>query len=88
MSELPDFKKLILARYCGEFLPADKNTATVRKSSQDIVSDLRLMAELTVNQVSEHMISHGYEIGFDDNEPHWLMQHAGKGNELTTGCKF
>jgi hypothetical protein len=77
MNEMPtDFKILILARYCGQFQPATKNTATAKKTSQDIVIDLRPMIDLTANQVSEYMVLSGYEIGFDDNEPHWLMQEV------------
>ena len=69
----PDFKNLILSRFCGEFQPADKNTATVFKTSQDIVVDLRPIAEFTTNEVSAYLISMGYTLGFIGSEPRWLM---------------
>lgn len=72
----PDFKILILSRYCGEFQAADESTVTVRKSSSDIVMDLRPMAEFSTNEVSEHLAMNGYSIGFDGEAPAWLMRKA------------
>lgn len=68
------FKQIILSRYCGQFIQADESTATVRKSSQEIMMDLRPMAELTVNEIAEFMIGMEYTIGFDDSTPVWLMK--------------
>ena len=73
-ANLVDFKVLILSRYCGQFQPADEKTVTVRKSSQDIVMDLRPMAEFTTNEVSNYMAMNGYSIGFDGEAPAWLMK--------------
>lgn len=71
------FKQIILSRYCGQFVQADENTATVRKSSQEIMMDLRPMAELTINEIAEYMIGMEYVIGFDDTTPVWLMRESG-----------
>lgn len=70
-----NFKILILARYCGEFQPASPADVTIRKSSQDIVMDLRPMVELTTNEVSEYLTINGYSIGFDGETPAWLMKN-------------
>jgi len=77
-----DFKIVILSRYCGQFNQATEQTATVRKSSQDIVMDLRPMAEFTTNEVSQYMAMNGYTIGFDGDSPAWLMKTENK-KELT-----
>lgn len=71
--ETPDYKILILSRFCGEFHPADESTATVFKTSQDIVVDLRPIAEFTTNEVSAYLILSGYQLGFVGSDPCWLM---------------
>ena len=70
----PDYKIVILSRYCGEFLPADEKTATVRKTSQEIVMDLRPMADFSTNEVSAYLATNEYPIGFDNDTPVWLMK--------------
>ena len=73
-----DFKIVILSRYCGQFNPATEQNATVRKSSQEIVIDLRPMGEFTTNEVSAYMAMNGYTIGFDGDQPAWLMKTEDK----------
>ena len=73
MSEL-NFKQIILARYCGQFQPADEQTATARKTSEDIMLDLRPMADFTTNEVATYLATSGYSIGFDGDTPVWLMK--------------
>lgn len=68
------FKQIILSRYCGQFVQADEKTATVRKSSEEIMMDLRPMAELSINEIAEYMICMEYTIGFEDSTPVWLMK--------------
>jgi len=70
----PDFKIVILSRYCGQFRPADEGTATIRKTSEDIVMDLRPMADFTTNDIAFHLTGNGYAIGFEDATPVWLMK--------------
>ncbi len=75
MDETPiKFKQVILARYCGEFQQADDATATMRKTSEDIVMDLRPMADFTTNEIAIHLTVNGYSIGFDGTTPVWLMK--------------
>ena len=75
------YKAIILARYCGEFQPADEQTATARKTSEEIVMDLRPMADYSTNEVAEHLAMNGYTIGFEDSTPVWLMKKQNS-NEL------
>jgi hypothetical protein len=70
----PTFKETILNRYCEKFLPADPDTVTIRKTSEDIVMDLRPMAEFTTNEIAKHLTGLSYQIGFDDSVPVWLMR--------------
>jgi hypothetical protein len=76
MSEL-DFKHIILARYCGEFLQATKETATIRKTSEEIKLDIRPMADLSTNEIAAYLATNGYSIDFDDATPVWLMRKDG-----------
>ena len=76
-----EYKNLILSRFCGQFQPADEKTATARKTSEDIVMDLRPMADFSTNEIAEHLALSGYTIGFDDSTPVWLMKSP-KTNEL------
>lgn len=69
-----DFKQKILIRYCEEFQPADKETTTVQKTSEDILKDIRPMADVTTNEIAKYLTEHGYSIGFDDSTPVWLMK--------------
>lgn len=68
------FKEIILSRYCGEFQPATKETATIRKTSDEIKLDIRPMAELTTNEIAAYLATNGYTIDFDDSTPVWLMR--------------
>jgi len=78
----PDFKAIILSRYCGQFPPAlDEKTATIRKTSEDIVLDLRPAADFTTNEIAIYLTTIGYAIGFEDATPVWLMK-TDKNNEL------
>lgn len=69
-----NYKTLILARYLGEFLQATRENATVRKTSAQIVMDLRPVAEFSINEVAENLIRSGYTIEFDESTPVWLMR--------------
>lgn len=69
-----DYKNVILSRYCGEFQPADEKTVNERKTSEDIVMDLRPMADFSTNEIAEHLALSGYTIGFDGSTPVWLMR--------------
>lgn len=72
---LNNWKKVLLARYLGEFQPANKNTCTMRKSSEDIQFDLSTMGAISVSDITEEMVLHGYQIEIDeDAKPHWLMK--------------
>lgn len=71
------FKEIILSRYCGEFQPATKENVTIRKTSEEILLDIRPMAELTTNEIAEYLVANGYTIDFDDATPVWLMRKDG-----------
>lgn len=78
---MDDWKVIILARYCGQFRPADDKTANIRKTSEQIVIDLRPAGSFFSDEVSEYLVGSGYSIGFDDNTPVWLMRDSND-NEL------
>ena len=71
------FKQIILSRYCGEFQPATEKNCTIRKTSEEIMLDLRPMADFTTNEIAEYLTLHGYTIGFEDTTPVWLMRKDG-----------
>jgi len=73
-----DYKIVILARYCGEFQPADKETVTIRKTSEEIKLDIRPMADLSTNEIAAYLATNGYSIDFDDSTPVWLMKKDGE----------
>lgn len=73
-----DFKRDILLRYAEEFRPATFYNANVRKTSQQIMLDLRPMAEYSVNEIAEFMIDKGYSYDFDCYQPSWLMYQVPK----------
>lgn len=77
-NQLTDFKIIILSRYCGQFQPADESTANVRKTSEDIVMDLRPMADFTTNEISAYLTMNLYSIGFEGDTPVWLMKSENK----------
>ena len=54
-----------------------EQTATIRKTSEEIMMDLRPMADLSTNEIAEYMTLLGYTIGFDDATPVWLMRKDG-----------
>jgi predicted nucleic acid-binding protein len=68
------FKELVLMRYCGEFLQADEANATIRKTSEEIMVELRPTAEISINEISQFLVNMDYELGFDDATPVWLMR--------------
>lgn len=78
------YKQIILSRYCGQFLQATEQTATIRKSSQEIMMDLRPMVDLSINEISEFMISMEYQIGFYEESPVWLMRENTDSLKLIT----
>ena len=65
---------LILSRYCGQYPPADEKTATIRKTSEDIVLDLRPIADVSKAEIAEFLAMNGYTIGFDGDTPVWCMK--------------
>ena len=67
------FKDAILNRYTDEYQKATIDTVNIRKSSQDILLDLRPLADLTTNEISEYLVSKGYEIDFEGDKPVWLL---------------
>ena len=71
--ENTDFKHSILAQYCDRFLPSDESNATIRKSSQEIMMELRPMAEFSINEIAEYLNLKNYQLGFQDDYPVWLM---------------
>ena len=74
MNNQEKWKVMLLSRYCGEFVPANEADATLRKTSEDICVDLSGMGTFTANEISESLSARGYMIGFEDNEPVWLMK--------------
>lgn len=70
-----DYRIIILSRYCGEFQPATKEDATIRKTSEQIKLDIRPMAELSTNEIAAYLATNGYSIDFEDATPVWLMRN-------------
>jgi len=77
-SKNPDFKTSILLDYAEEYRPAAFYNSNVRKTSQQVVLDLRPIAEFSINEVSEFLIMKGYVINFDEDQPEWLMYRESK----------
>lgn len=72
---LNNLGKILLSRYLGEFQPADMDSCTVRKSSEDIQFDLSSMGNIKVSDITEEMVLRGYQMEIDeDAKPHWLMK--------------
>lgn len=65
---------IVLARYLGEFIPADEQTAEFRKNSAEIAEDLEDIITLTVDIITEAMIHNKFTLSFDDDKPVWLMK--------------
>lgn len=65
---------IVLARYLGEFIPADEQTAEFRKTSTEIAEDLEDIITLTVDIITGAMISNKFSLSFDDDKPVWLMK--------------
>lgn len=77
-----EWRKFILNRYCDEFVPATEVDATLRKTSEDICVDISGMGTFSAEEVSEYLMQRLYVIGFDDNEPVWLLKHNQLGKSL------
>lgn len=73
-----DFKHNILINYWENYRPATSYNSNIRKTSQQVVLELRPIAEFTVNEVSEFLNSKGYVISFDEDPPAWLMYQVSK----------
>lgn len=67
-------KEIILIKYLDKYEPANKATANVTKTSEEIMMDLRPVVELEINDIADIMITNGYSIGFDGDTPVWLMK--------------
>lgn len=77
-----DYKFVIFSRYIGQFQQATEDTATIRKSSEDIQYDLLSMASLSIDEISCYMVKFEYCLGFSGGEtPMWLMQQATEDRE-------
>jgi hypothetical protein len=83
MSLTDQWKIVILSRYCGEFVPASEEDATVRKTSEDICMDLSGMGTFSAEEISAFLTQRGYTIGFEDSEPVWLMKQSNMEKSLT-----
>lgn len=70
------YKESILNRFTVEYQPGSTRTANCKKTSQEIVLQLRPLADFTTNEISEDLISKGYEIDFDGDIPVWLLINA------------
>ena len=65
-----DVKRIIFkdCLYCGT------PPSNVKKTSQDIIMDLRPMATFTTDEIAAYLATNGYVIGFDEDSPVWLMK--------------
>lgn len=68
-----ELNQVILSSYCGQYPPADEKSATVRKTSEEIVLDLRPIADVSKGEIAEFLALNGYTIGFDGDTPVWCM---------------
>ena len=71
-----DFKRVIFQRYIGEFQQANEQTATYKKTSEQIQLDLMGMASIHINEIALFMVEFGYMIGFEESNPVWLLRDA------------
>lgn len=75
MEAMDKWKIVILSRYLGTFQPADEQTATIKKSSEDIKFDLSVMGSFSIEEISAELIKREYGITIDeDGKPRWLMK--------------
>ncbi len=82
-NEQKDYRELILARYCGEYPPISKEESAnaIRKSSEDIVLELRPVADFNTDEVSKYLIEHNYYLDITEGVPEWLLANN-KSKEL------
>ena len=76
------YKDIILSRFSGEFLQATAEDFTIKKTSEQIILDLRPLAEFSINEIAEFLIKMGYSIDFEDSNPFWLMRKE-PGHEIS-----
>lgn len=70
------YRESILNRFTDEYQPGSKHTANCKKTSQEIILQLRPIADFSTDEISEFLISKGYEIDFDGDIPVWLLVDA------------
>lgn len=71
-----DANAIILAEYLAHWLPRSEpgNEMKVLRSSLDITIELDDMAPgLTIQEVTDEMVSRGYLIRCDSGRPRWVM---------------
>lgn len=72
----------ILQQYLSKYAPADIDTATTLKTSQEIVEELSEVMEVTINEVASILAENGYKIIHSRNgRLGWAMKlntHADK----------
>jgi hypothetical protein len=83
MSVIEDWKILVLQRFAGEYPPYPGTGSKIQKSSEDIAFDLSGMGDITATEVSVFLAVNGYEVGFDDDKPVWLLARSGLDKSIT-----
>lgn len=72
----------ILQQYLSKYAPADIDTSTTLKTSQEIVEELSEVMEVTINEVASILAENGYKIIHSRNgRLGWAMKlnlHADK----------
>jgi hypothetical protein len=82
MSVIADWKVLVLSRFSGEYPPYAGTGKQIQESSEDIAFDLSGMGDISATEVSVFLAVNGYEIGFDDDKPVWLLTNSDSDKSL------
>ena len=61
-NETQNVARSILQQYLSKYVPADIDTATTLKTSQEIVEELSEVMEVTINEVASIMAENGYKV--------------------------
>jgi hypothetical protein len=83
MSTVQDWKYTVLSRFAGQYPPWSGSGRKIRKSSESIAFDLSGMGDISATEVSVFLATQGYEIGFEDDKPVWLLTEPGPDKSLT-----
>lgn len=72
MSEA-DKKLIILRVWCDRYAPATPERINMMKTTEEIMIDLRPMADFSVNEIANYLTDNGYTPGYNGDEQVWML---------------